>query len=45
MPIEETVGAMAQLVSAGKVRYLGLSGASAATIRRAVAAGLRQLGI
>ena len=33
--IEETVGAMADLVSAGKVRYLGLSEASAATIRRA----------
>lgn len=35
VPIEETVGAMAQLVAAGKVRYLGLSEASAATIRRA----------
>ncbi len=35
-PIEETVGAMAELVSAGKVRYLGLSEASAATISRAV---------
>jgi aryl-alcohol dehydrogenase-like predicted oxidoreductase len=34
-PIEETVGAMAQLVQAGKVRYLGLSEASPATIRRA----------
>ncbi len=34
-PIEETVGAMAQLVEAGKVRYLGLSEASPATIRRA----------
>jgi len=33
--IEETVGAMAELVQAGKVRYLGLSEASAATIRRA----------
>ncbi len=33
--IEETVGAMAELVSAGKVKYLGLSEASAATIRRA----------
>jgi aryl-alcohol dehydrogenase-like predicted oxidoreductase len=33
-PIEETVGAMAQLVAAGKVRYLGLSEASAETIRR-----------
>ena len=33
--IEETVGAMAELVTAGKVRYLGLSEASAATIRRA----------
>ncbi len=36
-PIEETVGAMADLVKEGKVRYLGLSEASAATIRRAVA--------
>jgi len=35
VPIEETVGAMAELVSAGKVRYLGLSEAGAATIRRA----------
>ena len=34
-PIEETVGAMAELVRAGKVRYLGLSEASSATIRRA----------
>ena len=34
-PIEETVGAMAELVKAGKVRYLGLSEASASTIRRA----------
>jgi aryl-alcohol dehydrogenase-like predicted oxidoreductase len=33
--IEETVGAMADLVKAGKVRYLGLSEASASTIRRA----------
>ena len=33
--IEETVGAMAELVSAGKVRQIGLSEASAATIRRA----------
>lgn len=35
-PIEETVGAMAELVAAGKVRYLGLSEASPQTIRRAV---------
>ncbi|MBC2961001.1 aldo/keto reductase [Nocardioides deserti] len=35
VPIEETVGAMAELVQAGKVRHLGLSEASAATIRRA----------
>jgi len=35
VPIEETVGAMAELVAAGKVRYLGLSEASAATIERA----------
>jgi aryl-alcohol dehydrogenase-like predicted oxidoreductase len=34
-PIEETVGAMADLVRAGKVRYLGLSEASSETIRRA----------
>ena len=36
VPIEETVGAMAELVRAGKVRHLGLSEASPATIRRAV---------
>jgi aryl-alcohol dehydrogenase-like predicted oxidoreductase len=35
VPIEEVVGAMSELVRAGKVRYLGLSEASAATIRRA----------
>ncbi|GLX71502.1 aldo/keto reductase [Paenibacillus glycanilyticus] len=35
VPIEETVGAMADLVKAGKVRYLGLSEAGAGTIRRA----------
>ena len=35
VPIEETVGAMAALVEAGKVRYLGLSEAGADTIRRA----------
>jgi aryl-alcohol dehydrogenase-like predicted oxidoreductase len=35
VPIEETVGAMAELVHAGKVRHLGLSEASPATIRRA----------
>jgi aryl-alcohol dehydrogenase-like predicted oxidoreductase len=34
-PIEETAGAMADLVRAGKVRYLGLSEAAAGTIRRA----------
>jgi len=34
-PIEETVGAMAELVKAGKVRYLGLSEADSATIARA----------
>ncbi len=34
-PIEETVGAMAELVKQGKVRFLGLSEASAQTIRRA----------
>jgi aryl-alcohol dehydrogenase-like predicted oxidoreductase len=36
-PIEETVGAMAELVEAGKVRHLGLSEASPQTIRRAQA--------
>jgi aryl-alcohol dehydrogenase-like predicted oxidoreductase len=35
VPIEETVGAMAGLVQAGKIRYLGLSEASVETIRRA----------
>ena len=34
-PIEDTVGAMAELVEAGKVRYIGLSEAGAQTIRRA----------
>ena len=36
VPIEETVGAMSELMRAGKVRYLGLSEAAPATIRRAV---------
>jgi len=35
VPIEDTVGAMADLVTAGKVRYIGLSEAGADTIRRA----------
>ncbi|MCE6999417.1 aldo/keto reductase [Saccharothrix sp. S26] len=35
VPIEETVGAMAELVAEGKVRHIGLSEAGAATIRRA----------
>jgi aryl-alcohol dehydrogenase-like predicted oxidoreductase len=35
VPIEDTVGAMAGLVAAGKVRFLGLSEASGATLRRA----------
>ncbi len=35
VPIEETVGAMKELVEAGKVRHLGLSEAAAETIRRA----------
>jgi aryl-alcohol dehydrogenase-like predicted oxidoreductase len=35
VPIEETVGAMAELVEAGKVRHIGLSEAAAETIRRA----------
>lgn len=37
VPIEDTVGAMADLVRAGKVRHIGLSEASPATIRRAAA--------
>ncbi len=37
VPIEDTVGAMAELVAAGKVRALGLSEASAETLRRAAA--------
>ncbi len=37
VPVEEMVGAMAQLVTEGKVRYLGLSEASAASIRKASA--------
>ncbi len=37
VPIEETVGAMSELVSAGKVRYLGMSEAAPATLRRACA--------
>ena len=36
-PIEETVGAMARLVAEGKVRFIGLSEASAQTVRRAAA--------
>ena len=35
VPIEETVGAMAELVAAGKVRYIGLSEVGEATVRRA----------
>ncbi len=35
VPIEETVGAMAELVEAGKVRYIGLSEAAPGTVRRA----------
>src|SRR5947199_618397 len=37
VPIEDTVGAMAELVQAGKVRYIGLSEASVDSIKRAVA--------
>jgi aryl-alcohol dehydrogenase-like predicted oxidoreductase len=37
VPIEDTVGAMAELVQQGKVRFLGLSEASAASLRRAAA--------
>jgi aryl-alcohol dehydrogenase-like predicted oxidoreductase len=36
VPIEDTVGAMSELVAAGKVRYLGMSEAAAGTLRRAV---------
>lgn len=35
MPIEKTVGAMAELVKEGKVKYLGLSEVSEKTLRRA----------
>jgi aryl-alcohol dehydrogenase-like predicted oxidoreductase len=37
VPIEDTVGAIAEMVKAGNVRYVGLSEASSATIRRAIA--------
>src|SRR3954463_13568666 len=37
VPIEETIGAMAELVEAGKVRYLGMSEAAPETLRRAFA--------
>jgi len=37
VPIEDTIGAMAELVRAGKVRYLGMSEAAPATLRRAQA--------
>lgn len=37
VPIEETIGAMAELVQAGKVRYLGMSEAAPETVRRAFA--------
>ncbi|MFC5570411.1 aldo/keto reductase [Lysobacter yangpyeongensis] len=37
VPIEDTIGAMQRLVEAGKVRFLGMSEASAATLRRAAA--------
>jgi aryl-alcohol dehydrogenase-like predicted oxidoreductase len=37
VPIEETIGAMAELVTAGKVRHLGMSEAAPETLRRAVA--------
>ena len=36
-PIEETIGAMAELVTAGKIRYIGMSEASPETLRRAYA--------
>lgn len=38
MPIEETVGAMSELIRTGKVRYIGLSEAAPTTIRRAAKA-------
>src|SRR3546814_11691745 len=37
VPIEDTIGAMQRLVEAGKVRYMGMSEASADTLRRAAA--------
>ncbi len=42
VPIEDTVGAMAGLVKEGKVRYLGLSEASAKTLRRAACGASHQ---
>jgi hypothetical protein len=42
VPIEETVGAMAELVTGGKVRHLGLSEVSAQTLRRAHGLGRRR---
>jgi aryl-alcohol dehydrogenase-like predicted oxidoreductase len=41
VPVEETVGAMAELVREGKIRYVGLSEPNAATIRRAHAVHTR----
>jgi aryl-alcohol dehydrogenase-like predicted oxidoreductase len=43
VPIEDTVGAMADLVQQGKVRFLGLSEASAASVRRAAAAAVHPI--
>ena len=43
MPIEETIGALGELVAAGKVRYIGLSNAQPAEIRRAHAVHLEAL--
>src|SRR5262245_37993491 len=42
-PIEDTVGAMAELVKVGKVRYLGLSEAAPDTIRRVQKKGIRSI--
>jgi len=42
-PIEDTVGAMSDLVHQGKLRHLGLCEAGAATIRRAHATGSRKM--
>ena len=45
VPVEDTWGAMAELVAAGKVRHLGISEAGPATVRRACDASLDRLGV